>query len=237
VWDDGRGYGSGDCKAGFGGRGESGEPDLAEVLSDEQRADAEGFCLPVAPVDKGADVGGLLEESDAFGAIVLEGMLIRALQIAEDPTLRLIGPGSFVPQHPPRPMPVVGTRLFVPVPTRLVLLGEQLLIAARRWPWIVASLPARMLEHSERLATQLAICQLQRVEDRVIALMWLLAEVWGRVTPAGIRLPVSLSHEVLDGPVGARRPTVTLDVRKSAERGSLIRHEDEWLILEPPAAP
>ena len=214
------------------------EPDLADVLSDQQRAEARRFWLPVAPVDKGADAAGLLEQPGAFGAIVLEGMLVQALQISEDPTLRLIGPGSFVPLANPAPsMPVVGTRLFVPVPTRLVLLGDQLLIAARRWPWIVSSLHARMLEHSERLATQLAICQLPRVEDRLMALMWLLAESWGRVTPAGIRLRISLSHEVLGGLVGARRPTVTIALNKLAERGSLIRHDDEWLITESPVAP
>jgi CRP/FNR family cyclic AMP-dependent transcriptional regulator len=166
------------------------EPDLAGVLSDEQRGEAERFLLPVAALDKGSDIGGVFEESGAFGAIVLEGMLIQALQIGENPTLGLIGPGSFVPPtNTSRSMPVVGARLFVPVPTRLVLLGEQVRIAARQWPWIVSRLHARMLEHSEGLATQLAICQLPRVEDRLMALMWLLAEVWGRVTPsANIRL-------------------------------------------------
>jgi CRP/FNR family transcriptional regulator, cyclic AMP receptor protein len=214
------------------------EPDLAEVLSDQERAEAERFWLPVAAVDEGGDVAGLLDESRAFGAIVLEGMLVQALQIGNDPTLRLIGPGSFVPPaHPPLSMPVVGARLIVPVPTRLVLLDDHVLIAARRWPQIVSGLHARMLDHSERLATQLAICQLPRVEDRLMAVMWLLAEFWGRVTPAGTRLPLSLSHEVLGGLVGARRPTVTLALGKLAERGSLIRHEDEWLIVEPAVAP
>ena len=70
-----------------------------------------------------------------------------------------------------------------------------------------------------------------------MALMWLLAGSWGRVTLAGIILPLSLSHEFLGGLVGARRPTVTLALHKLAERGSLIRHENEWLILEPPGAP
>jgi len=214
------------------------EPDLADVLGDEQRIEAQRLWLPVAAVDKDEDVTRLLEESGAFGAIVLDGILVQALQIGDDPALRLIGPGSFVPMvDSPRSMPVVGARLFVPVPTRLVLLGDEVLIAARRWPWLVSSLHARMLEHSERLATQLAICQLPRVEDRLMALMWLLAESWGLVTPTGTRLRMSLSHEVLGGLVGARRPTVTLALGKLAERGSLIRHEDEWLIVESPVAP
>ena len=59
--------------------------------------------------------------------------------------------------------------------------------------------------------------------------MWLLAESWGRVTPAGTRVLISLSHEVLGGLVGARRSTVTLAVSRLAERGSLIRQDDEWL--------
>jgi CRP/FNR family transcriptional regulator, cyclic AMP receptor protein len=115
---------------------------------------------------------------------VAKSWRVQDLQISEDPILRLIAPGAFVPPpDPPRSMPVVGVRLFVPVPTRLVLLGDQLLIAARRWPWIVTSLHARMLEHSERVATQPAIRQLPRVEDRIMALMWLLADSWGRVSP------------------------------------------------------
>ena len=89
------------------------EPDLADVLSDEKRIEARQFWLPVAAEDKGGDVAGLLEQSAAIGAIVLEGMLIQALQISEDPTLRLIGPGSLVPPaHPPRSMPVTGARLL-----------------------------------------------------------------------------------------------------------------------------
>ncbi|HYB25585.1 MAG TPA: hypothetical protein VEF89_03130 [Solirubrobacteraceae bacterium] len=214
------------------------QPDLADVLVEEQRIEAQRFLLPVVAVDKGDDVARLLEASRAFGAIVFDGMLIEALQISKDPTLRLIGPGAFVPPADAVPsMPVLDARLFAPVSTRLVLLEDRILVAARRWPWIVSGLHARMLEHSQRLATQLAICQLPRVEDRLMAVMWLLAEFWGRVTPAGIRVPLSLSHEILGGLVGARRPTVTLAVSKLAERGSLIRQEDGWLILEPPGAP
>ena len=214
------------------------EPDLADALNDEQRAEAQRFLLPVTAVNDGGDVAGLLEQSGVFGAIVLDGTLIQALQIGDDPTLRLIGPGSFVPSTLARSsMPVTEARLFVPVPTRLVALGERMLIAAHRWPWLVSNLHAQMLEHSEQLATQLAICQLPRVEDRIMAMMWLLAESWGRVTPDGIRLRLSLSHEVLGGLVGARRPTVTLALRKLAERGSLFRHDHEWLIAERPGAP
>jgi len=79
------------------------EPDLAGLLSEEERTEAQRFLLPVAGVDKGGDVAELLEAKSGFGAIVLGGLLVQALQINEDSTLRLIGPGSFVPPvHLPR---------------------------------------------------------------------------------------------------------------------------------------
>jgi hypothetical protein len=38
--------------------------------------------------------------------------------------------------------------------------------------------------------------------------------------------------------IGARRPTVTLALGQLADRGSLIKQGDEWLILEaPPSSP
>jgi hypothetical protein len=42
---------------------------------------------------------------------------------------------------------------------------------------------------------------------------------------------------MLGGLVGARRPTVTLAWAKLAERGSLLRLGDEWLIVAPAATP
>ena len=167
--------------------------------------------LPVAAVDKGGDVARLLEERSVFGAIGLEALLVPALQIGAVSTLRLIGPASVVPpSHAERPTPFTGARLLAPVATRLVLLGAELLVGARRWPSPASSLHGRMLEDPEALVWQLAICQLPRVEDRVMAVMRLLPEAWGRVTPAGIRLPLSLPTRCLGGLVGARRPTVTL---------------------------
>jgi hypothetical protein len=84
------------------------------------------------------------------------------------------------------------------------------------------------------MAAQIAICQLPRVEDRVLAMMWLLAEAWGRVTSSGTVLPVALTHDVLGELIGARRSTVTLALKELAEEGALFRQDGEWLLLKPP---
>jgi hypothetical protein len=37
--------------------------------------------------------------------------------------------------------------------------------------------------------------------------------------------------------VGAQRPTVSLALKELADRGSLIRQDEDWLILDPPPEP
>jgi hypothetical protein len=44
-----------------------------------------------------------------------------------------------------------------------------------------------------------AITQLPRVDRRVLALLWQLAERWGRVTPSGVEVRLELTHETLGG--------------------------------------
>jgi CRP-like cAMP-binding protein len=112
------------------------------------------------------------------------------------------------------------------------LLGSHILIAARRFPQIVRGLLARLAEQSEQEAAHLAISQLPRVPQRLMAIMWLLAEKWGYVTPGGTVLPLALTHETLGGLIGARRPTVTLGLRELSERGRLVKQDKGWLIIE-----
>jgi hypothetical protein len=121
--------------------------------------------------------------------------------------------------------------------SRVALFGGEVLAAFRRWPALAAGFHARMGEQAERLAVQLAICQLPRVEERLLALMWWLAESWGRVTSVGTLLPLAMTHDVLGALVGARRPTVTLAIGELVERGAIARQDRGWLLLEAPPTP
>lgn len=211
------------------------EPELARMLTVAEREEARGFALRVGIVEKDDDPRALLERSGAFGGLVLDGLLLEGVKIDESVSLRLLGPGAPIsPRSVPIPLPWMTSRVFAPVRTRVVLLDERYLFAARRWPSLARALHGRMSEDAKRHGAQLAISHLPRVEDRLMALMWLLADTWGRVTPAGIRLELSLSHEALGGLIGARRSTVTLALGKLAERNVLIRQDRYWLILEQP---
>jgi hypothetical protein len=99
------------------------------------------------------------------------------------------------------------------------------------------ALQQRAAQQAERLATQLVVCQLPRVDQRLLALLWLIAESWGRVTPTGTVVPVRLTHETLGALIGARRPTVTLALRELTERGAIVRQSGGWLLFEDPPKP
>ena len=76
-----------------------------------------------------------------------------------------------------------------------------------------------------------AISQLHRVDRRLLALFWHLAERWGRMTADGVVLPMTLSHRMLGQLIGARRPTVPTALGELARRGDIRRCDDgTWLL-------
>lgn len=211
------------------------DPDLGDLLSPEDFAEARQLTVPILTF--GQEDGDLdqLEQLGAFGALLLDGMVLRHVRVADQLGMHLLGPGDIVPLTE-----VLGSMLIVDsslraIPgTRLAVLGREVLLAARRWPSLLASFQVRAEQQAGRLSVQLVICQLPRVEERLLSLLWLLAESWGRVTPAGTSVPLKLTHEALGALIGARRPTVTLALRDLAERGAIVRQAEGWLLLERP---
>jgi CRP/FNR family transcriptional regulator, cyclic AMP receptor protein len=230
-------YGTADATLGI--RLLDAEPGIGRFLSDNDRAAARRIVVPTHVIPKGqVAICQLLEDFDCFGAIVLEGMLLNRVGIADHVALRLLGPGDLISlSKQSSPLVLSETDCRALTKTRVMLLGREVLTGTQRWPQLLAGLNVRFTEQSERVVAQLAICQLSRVEQRLMSMMWLLAESWGRVTAAGTFLPMTLTHDVLGGLVGARRSTVTLAIGELADQGALIRQDDGWLLLAgPPSA-
>ena len=215
------------------------ESDLGRYLSPEDRAQADQVEFPTVELGPGpVKVSSTLRSRGAFAGMLARGMILQSSRLGDHAGLRLIGPGDIVSVTSALPsMLVLEDECRATVATEVVLLGREMLLAGRRWPWLIAGLHTRMAEQADRLATQLMICQLPRVDDRLLAMMWLLAESWGQVTPSGTLLPVELTHSALGGLVGARRPTVTLALSELTERGSVVRQADGWLLLQRPKTP
>jgi hypothetical protein len=170
----------------------------------------------------------------AFGLVILDGMITREVVLADRSAAQLLGPGDVV-------TPWANTEGLVPAmiewtvnaPTRLAVLDDRVLLAARRWPSIMRVLTDRLASQTVRLSVHNAIAQLPRVDARVLAVLWHLSERFGRVTPTGVVLPLRLTHEAIGRLVGAQRPTVTLALRDLLDRGAVERRDDEgWLLRE-----
>jgi len=215
------------------------DPDLEELLSVEERMIAGRLKLRTHKVradGEGADIAAVLQEAEAFGAIVLDGMLVHRMTVADQAGLRLLGAGDIVMRASGASLMVVVASELTGMPESTVaLLDDALLFAIRRWPAVAVRLLERFSEQTQTLAAQFVIAQLPRVDQRVLALMWLLAERWGRVTMLGTHLPLSLTHVTIGALIGARRSTVTLALRELVDRGALLKHEQGWLLVEPPA--
>jgi len=213
------------------------EPDIGRFLTSDERIDAGRILLPVKLVPNGPfDACGTLEAAGAFGALVFAGMLLERRRIGDRVGMRLLGPGDVISlTREPRSSLFSYSGCRVVAPMRVALLGHEMLLAVRRWPALLSGLHVHVAEQSDRLEAQLVICQLPRVDERLLAIMWLLAESWGHVTPLGTTLPLDLTHAALGGLVGARRSTVTLALGELADSGAVIRQRRGWLLVQAPA--
>ncbi len=212
------------------------EPELGEGLNPQERAAAArvlavpSHVVEPGPWDPHEELGDIYP---VVGFLLVDGMLTRDLVFAGRTTTELLGAGDIL-----RPwdddvafesLPFAAS-WHVHIPTRVAILDTRVAIAAGRWPSIATALHARHVRRARSLAFQRAIVQLPRVEDRMLVLLWALAERWGRVSPEGVRVPVGLPHRTLATLVGARRPSVTTALTGLAREGLVERTADGWLL-------
>src|SRR3954467_1340494 len=220
------------------------DPDLGALLNDARREQAERELvvrthrLPVGPWDVSRLAGAT---ADHVGLLILNGVLSRELIVADHVSAELLGPGDLV-----RPWQPASRAGLLPVdalwavlsPLTVAVLDRRFAAEVARYPEVTATLFDRLGERSMRLATTQAISQLTRVDRRLKALFWHLAERWGRVSGDGVIVPLALTHRILGQLVGARRPTVSTALSELAEREELTRRPDgSWLLRgDPPDA-
>ena len=220
------------------------DPDLGSLLSEGRRSEAEReLAVRTYQVGVGPwDVSRLSAASaDHVGLLVLSGVLSRELVVADQVSAELLGPGDVI-----RPWQSENRASLLPVeavwsvlsPVTVAALDRHFAVELARYPEITSVLLDRFGERSIRLATTQAISQLTRVDRRLRALFWHLAERWGRVSGQGVIVPLALTHRILGQLVGARRPTVSTALAELADRGELVRRPDgSWLLQgDPPDA-
>lgn len=211
------------------------DPDLADGLSRQEHLEARARAIvPMLDLRPGPwDPNGVVEPiSGAFAVLVVEGLLVRELLLADNTATELLMAGDLADHraYDDTLLPVE-VRWTVPHAARVAILDDRILGIVATWPSIGRRLVARSARQSARMAVHRAIAQLPRVEQRLLALFGHLAERCGRVGPAGIIVPLQLTHETLGRLIGARRPTVSLALKELGAEALLERRGDgSWLL-------
>ncbi|HZU40958.1 MAG TPA: Crp/Fnr family transcriptional regulator [Solirubrobacteraceae bacterium] len=173
-----------------------------------------------------------------LGLLVLEGLLIRDVSVAATTCGELVGPGELL-----RPWDNFGERAPMPVeiewkalePLRVAVLDHEFAAVLASWPVLVHAFIERAVERSLSLALHVAIHCIRRVDVSLLVLFAHLADRFGKVTTAGIVIPIKLTQEDLGKLVGATRQSISLALGQLSERGSLTRRADGTWVLEPDA--
>jgi len=214
------------------------DPDLAYDLDGERELAARTHAIAaletLPPGEWPARALDIIEPKGALGLLIVDGLLSRDVTLESASFTELIGEGEIL-----RPWDT-GSELTTELPeitwnvlvtARIAILDHRFVARTARWPELTTALLARAVKRSRCLAVQLAICNVQRVERRLVLLMWHLADRWGRVSKDGVVLPLQLTHRMLASLVGARRPTVTTALKELARQGKVSRREDGTWVL------
>jgi CRP/FNR family cyclic AMP-dependent transcriptional regulator len=163
--------------------------------------------------------------------LIVRGLVLREVVIAGRSAAQVFGPGDVLRPAECRDSSLAETVEWgVMDHATVVVLDDVFLRTACRWPGLHAVVYGRLLAQADRLAVQHAIAQLPNIEQRLLAMLWHLADRFGRMTTAGAVIPFKLTHETLGRLVGARRPTVSLGLMALHESAGLHRTPDGWVL-------
>lgn len=175
----------------------------------------------------------------ATGVLLLSGLMMRTLALGSASSAELVGPTDIIRPWENDLLPSVVPALpawRVLEAAQVALLDTRATALIGRWPELSAAIGGRLLRRARTLAYLMTAQHFIRVEDRLLATLWHLASMWGRVTPSGTVVPFRLTHETLAAIIGAQRPSTTMAIRALTRDGRLVRDEHRRYVLlgEPP---
>jgi hypothetical protein len=232
-------------------------PDLGGSLDDNGRGTARLVRVRVLRVGVGPwNPQSLSLESAPLGLLVVDGALARTTELGGRRAVELVSDGDLLwpwdddslgQRAPARgaasaaaahgdleaPGPAAASWAVL-APVRVALLDARVAALAGRMPAFAGELVARGARRARAMSAQLALSQVPRVDARLHGFLWHLAERHGRVRTDGVLLPLPLTHELLAGLVGARRPSVTTALGQLSRRGAVSRVPEGWLLGRSP---
>lgn len=180
-------------------------------------------------------------EPGALGLLVLDGLLIRCVELDGRECPELVGAGDLI-----RPWDQADELFSLPHatswrvlrPVRLALLDSAFAGVVARFPTILGALLSRSTARARMQSLTLAIAHVRHADTRLLMLLWHLADRWGRMTPDGVLVALPLTHELLAHLTCMRRPTASTALGQLTRAGQLKRRSDgSWLLTGSPPHP
>ena len=173
-----------------------------------------------------------------LGFLIVEGLVARDLLRAGNIATELLGEGDLLqPEVGLREDGLLPHKVFwhTLTPTTMAVLNDDFAKRLVRWPQVTAALLERAGRRAHRMAIHQALLELSPAETRLLVLFWHIAERWGRVTPRGIVLRLSLTHQLLGQLVGCQRASVTTALKQLSTNEQLVHRDDgSWLLRGSP---
>lgn len=213
------------------------EPQLGDGLSEEDLAVAShALLVPTATVEEGRwSPRSEPSEVGCLGYLIAKGLLVRRVEVAQGSSVELLGNGDLLRPWQEDASSFCAASWEVLEKSTLLALGPGLTRGLTQWPTVAANLAMRGLSRSRALAADAAIASIVGIEERLLIMLWHLAERWGEPSPEGIHLPIRIPHRLLAEMVGARRPSVTSALAQLQEAGRLDSGADGgWILLGDP---
>ncbi len=176
--------------------------------------------------------------SRSLGLLVVDGFLLRTLELRGRRCPELVGPGDVLRPWEDIESPAEEATWTALGGASIAVLDEQFGAIGARWPSIISQLLTRSIQRSRALAVNLAIVHVRHADLRLHLLLWQLADRWARVTTDGVHLPIRLTHALLADLACMRRPTASSALNVLVRRGEVVRRDDgTWLLTgQPPSA-
>ena len=167
-----------------------------------------------------------------LGFLVLDGTILREVTIADRACAHLIGPGDVFDPWMQREIATCGPATYrIVEDVQLAILNSRFVRNAAPFPQTLPAIMERLVRQQEQIAALYALALLPRVDTRLIAFFWHLAQRWGRVGRDGVIIPLDLTHRTLGELVGGRRPTISVALTELDQAGHLRRRPDgSWAL-------
>jgi len=213
------------------------DPGLGEGLPPEVEMEArDRLIADVLAIHKGGWDPPDHEPPGHLGYLVLDGILVREVTVGKSRSVELLNVGDLLRPWQEDPSSYSSTRWAALEDVTLASLGPDTAEQIAHYPQMAGLLVERTMCRARNLAVHWAIANTVGLETRILMLFRHLAERWGKVTPEGVAIPITITHQMVADLVGARRPSATTAIVRLAERGQLSRTPDGgWLIEGVPA--